>query len=330
MEIYLIQSISELVLEDMPQEGLALHEDCVIRVKNNGVRTVADAISAEIGSINVATIKEPGVGNCLQRESPSAVLEDDARRVLLRAIVLTQQFFLSLWIVKDHSANTGEAHMVVGDRSTGKADVYGQRVPFLLTNAACARTTTTFTKAEVDQAVANFRGLERCIPQQEWYPQAQRQSGLVIKSRLFRALYSAEMARASAEIGVKIAYYCIAFEALFSTSKEAIAHQIAERAAILVETDSAVRLAFYRDLKKVYDIRSTVVHGDVLSTSDLEKLRATATKTDSHLRKTFQVIFASEMLIELFTTKESKVLGDYFLSRVFTGAPPTGDATLTA
>jgi len=317
MELYLILSISELVLEDVPQEGLPLHDDCVIRVKNSGVRTLAETISAQIGSINVETIREPGVGNCFQRVIPGPISDDDARRILLRAIVLTQQFFLSLWIVKDHSANTGEAHLLVGDRATGKADVFSQRVPFLLTNATCARTTTTFTKAEVDQAVAHFRVLEQVIPQQEWYPQAQRESGFVVKSRLFRALYSAEMARASAEIGVKIAYYCIAFEALFSTAKEAIAHQIAERAAILIESAAASRLTMYRNLKRVYGIRSTVVHGDALSAAKLAEFREIAKTTDGHLRRTFQRIFTEPPLLDLFATKTSQDIEIYFMGKLF-------------
>ena len=322
MEIYVIQSISEIVLQDMPQEGIVLHNDCVIRVKNAGVRTVADAISPQIGSINANLIKEPGIGNCLQQQSPTPVAEPDARRLLMRSIVLTQQFLLSLWLIKDHSANSDEAHMVLLDRPTGSAEVYTQRVPFLITKADCGRTTTTFTKAEVDQAVAHFRALEVLIPQREWYPDAERHSALVVKSRLYRAIYSAEIARASAEIGVKIAFYCIAFEALFSTAKEAIAHQIAERAAVLIETDAAARLAFYQAIKKVYGIRSTVVHGDALSAEKLAEFKEISRRTDERLRKAIQRIFAEQVLLDLFTTKSPQEIEAFFLDRLLASAPP--------
>ena len=50
---------------------------------------------------------------------------------------------------------------------------------------------TTFTREEVDQAVGCYRQLEPMLPKHEWKSTAPRPSGLVIKSRFFRAVYSA-------------------------------------------------------------------------------------------------------------------------------------------
>jgi len=317
LEVYLILPLSEVVLEDIPLEGLTLNADCIIRLVNDGVRTIADTIKPQIGEINVDSIKNAGVGNCLQQISPTPMGDEEARRFLLRTITLTQQFLLSLWLVKDNSGNTCEAHLALHDRQTGKGEVYSQHTPFLNVMANCERTTTTFTREEVERAVGYYRQLEAFLPQLAWKSTDPRPSGLVIKSRLYRAIYSAQLARANAELGVKIAFYCIAFEALFSTDREAISHRIAERAAILIEADGVGRKALYQDLKKLYGIRSTVVHGDVLNADRLVEFRQIAQRADAQLRTTIQRIFADEALLDLFTKKSKDAIDTYFLDRLF-------------
>jgi hypothetical protein len=53
------------------------------------------------------------------------------------------------------------------------------------------------------------------------------------------------------------------FEAVLSTDKNEITHQIAERAAYLLEKNEGQRYKIYRRMKQLYNTRSRVVHGDV-------------------------------------------------------------------
>lgn len=322
MDIFLVQSISELTLVGIPPDGLTLDDDCIIRTMTPEIGSVAHAMTPHIGLINYSSVVAAGAVCFLAQHSPTPLTEEEARRLLLRAITLTQQFLLSLWLVKDNSGNCGEAHLSLLDHDREDVAVYSQRVPFLNYTADCERTTVAFTREEVEKAVDYYRHLEALLPTLEWRSTEPRPSGLVIKSRLYRAIYSAQIARASAEIGVKISFYCIAFEALFSTAREAISHQIAERAAILIESDGAARAAFYHDLKKIYGIRSAVVHGDALSAAKHSEFRKIATTIDDRLRTTIQRIVAEASLLELFTAKPSDAIETYFLDRILAASAP--------
>jgi hypothetical protein len=63
-------------------------------------------------------------------------------------------------------------------------------------------------------------------------------------------------------LGLRVAHYCTAFEALFSSgNKDALMHTLAERIACFLETDQEERIRLFRRLKKAYGLRSSVVHG---------------------------------------------------------------------
>lgn len=53
------------------------------------------------------------------------------------------------------------------------------------------------------------------------------------------------------------------FEALLSTGNNEISHQISERSAIILENAPEDRLRIYEAIKKLYDLRSKIVHGDI-------------------------------------------------------------------
>src|SRR5262245_27169422 len=104
--MYLIQSVCEVKLEGISEEGLALDDDCIIRPLTAEIRRVAEAMVPHIGIANLEEIVSAGLVNFLSQRSAKPIAEEEARRFLLRAIALTQQFLLSLWMVKDHSGNT--------------------------------------------------------------------------------------------------------------------------------------------------------------------------------------------------------------------------------
>jgi hypothetical protein len=52
-------------------------------------------------------------------------------------------------------------------------------------------------------------------------------------------------------------------EALLSTGTAEIAHQVSERVAVLIGHSSDERLEVYRAIKKLYDLRSRITHGDL-------------------------------------------------------------------
>ena len=118
------------------------------------------------------------------------------------------------------------------------------------------------------------------------------------------------------------------FEAVLSTDNNEITHQIAERTAYLLEKGEDQRHETYRRMKRLYNTRSRVVHGDVENkaggiTMDRLRLDARITivpKQDASdafelcLRVLGQVLL-DQKLISLLEDKKSRAgaLAEYYL-----------------
>ena len=119
------------------------------------------------------------------------------------------------------------------------------------------------------------------------------------------------IANTSGQWDVNLVMLFAALEALFSTSSTEIAHQLAERCAFFLEPSAKGRINRYSELKRYYNMRSRIVHGERI------KWRNGATeKGDAHIflsesvRLSLQKILVSPKLIDLFGRK--KELSDYF------------------
>jgi hypothetical protein len=55
-------------------------------------------------------------------------------------------------------------------------------------------------------------------------------------------------------------------ESLLSTGNDEIAHQISERSAVLLRRSSRERLELYKEMKRLYGLRSRIAHGDIKAT----------------------------------------------------------------
>lgn len=55
--------------------------------------------------------------------------------------------------------------------------------------------------------------------------------------------------------------FCMALEAIASTSNNEVTHILAERCALLAETSTEGRLRMYKEVKYLYGLRSKIVHG---------------------------------------------------------------------
>lgn len=64
--------------------------------------------------------------------------------------------------------------------------------------------------------------------------------------------------------------YINALECLFSTSRNKITHNVAERAASLVKNTVIERDELYKKIKTAYNVRSRIVHGDPLNNNEDE------------------------------------------------------------
>ena len=127
--------------------------------------------------------------------------------------------------------------------------------PSSYTDASGTRTSTTFSREELRKA------RELCGTPLTNRVVVNAQSAAEKSARYTRAVYFIQAARASSDIGVKIANYSTALEALFSTDAQELSHKLAERVACFLESAPSLRKQVFQDVKKAYGIRSKVVHG---------------------------------------------------------------------
>lgn len=81
------------------------------------------------------------------------------------------------------------------------------------------------------------------------------------ENRLAVALHAFWVALSSGRDDQRIPGLMVACEALLSTDKAELTHQVSERAAFLLEQDPSRRLALYKTMKRQYARRSAFVHG---------------------------------------------------------------------
>jgi hypothetical protein len=123
------------------------------------------------------------------------------------------------------------------------------------------------------------------------------------------------------------------FEALLSTDKAEIIHQISERTAFMLETGEQARYEVYRKMKRLYNTRSRLVHGDIDNKKGLityDKLRLDAKMTIvpdqdyfdifDTCRKLFRAVLQKPDLVALLEKKKSsEQLNEYYLRVGFRG-----------
>jgi hypothetical protein len=122
-------------------------------------------------------------------------------------------------------------------------------------------------------------------------------------------------------------------EALLSTDKSEITHQISERAAFMLEKEEKPRYELYRRMKGLYGTRSRLVHGSVenktgLITYDTLRLDAKWTIVPDQdyfdlfdvCRRLFRAVLVKPDLVFLLEKKNSTPeLNEYYLHMIFGG-----------
>jgi hypothetical protein len=134
-------------------------------------------------------------------------------------------------------------------------------------------------------------------------------------------MYFAQGARKNADLGIKLAFYCICFESLFASESDSISHRVSERAAILIGSSADERRAIYRDIRQLYSVRSKVVHGASLTPHRIEGLREVSKKCDEHLRRSIRLILDDRAVFGLMQGS-SEAIDAYFLERLLSRDPP--------
>jgi hypothetical protein len=127
---------------------------------------------------------------------------------------------------------------------------------------------------------------------------------------------------------MRIAHYITCMEALFCTDSAELSYKLSERVALLLGRQLDERKRIYATMKSAYNIRSKTVHGDKLSSRDVERVSELSTTCDKFLRQTLVKIWSSQKLVEVFSGKK-EALDEYFLSLTLGNCEPESNAQST-
>lgn len=142
-------------------------------------------------------------------------------------------------------------------------------------------------------------------------------------TRSGRAMQFIVAARRAQDLAFKVAHYCSAFETLFTTESTEIAHKLAERVAFFLGESGYNRRNVFSTVKNAYNVRSKLVHGDMLKQGQIDNLPPLSMECDGYLRKILWDIFNSEPLKKIFDA-HNDAIEQYFTRLIL------GDATTTA
>jgi hypothetical protein len=221
-------------------------------------------------------------------------------------------FLLSLWLVKDNAVNI-DLGFIEYPR--------GPHVTSVTSNFRAVRYSTadgSFESIEFrDSEARNARDIfgrlfgKEVINRDEYH-------GWVMSedfNRLNRVFVSVQSARASSELGTKIARYVTCLETLFCTDASEMAHKLAERVAFFVGNSGTERVTIFKQVKAAYNVRSKVVHGDKISRKLSDQASDLVRNCDELLRKSLYKILITPGLAEIFSAPPP-ALENYFTNMI--------------
>lgn len=267
----------------------------VLRVTNN-----RDVISRLVPHLFRSILGEMEV-NSLVSGSPVVFAEAEwtagmtPQQYLLARLYEVQSFLMTTWVFQDNAINCELGFLLYqeGDVSTVASNLIAQ----LYSDCTGKKPTTKLSREQLREMRALHRAEIRIPDHPFALPTSQLTSA---HPRLSRALYIINAARGEQDIAIKVAHYCTAFETLFATNQTELGHQLSERIACYLFTNTEERLSAYRQVKSAYALRSKVVHGSTLRDNKLEEAVSVATFCDGVARSVMKRLLTEPEARKLF------------------------------
>lgn len=222
-------------------------------------------------------------------------VEMTPQQYLLARLYEVQSFLMTTWVFQDNAINCELGFLLYqeGDVSTATSNL----IAHLYSDCTGKKPTTKLSREQLREMRALHRAEIRIPDHPFALPTSQLTSA---HPRLSRALYIINAARGEQDIAIKVAHYCTAFETLFATSQTELGHQLSERIACYLFTNTEERLSAYRQVKSAYALRSKVVHGSTLRDSKLEEAVFVATFCDGVARSVMKRLLTEPEARKLF------------------------------
>lgn len=221
---------------------------------------------------------------------------------------ISQLALTGLWLVKDNAINLDTGFLIIDVPSPPytlvTSDVWAARY----TDASGALFETSFDRKELRDAATLLLSWAQASGQHD---SATEPNLFTNVARLQRVLFFVQAARAQDRLPLKIIHYCTCFETLFTTDSMEVSHKIAERVARFLGTNHEERVDVFEQMKDIYDIRSSVVHGELLRTKFRDNIEPYSVACDTFLRLTITKILQDSTLSETFSGNQEQ-LNEFF------------------
>lgn len=294
--------------------GFELFENFYLLTASKDKRDLIASYNQELGTLERDFLMRPGGGLVYEKskvEIDLAVIDERVNGLLIAKLAKVQNWLNQLWLVTDHAinhdvgylalkigqnwhltSNTWEASFSLADGSNRDTAVSNK----LIKEAASFKLKSEYGDdvGPVELHKSGFHG----------------NRGTKLDSsgaRIERFLYFTAGARATQDLGIKVALYCSAIESLFSTSNSEVVHQVAERVALAADSGLSEREIVYRKVKQAYALRSKAVHGAAINEKALPKLSVASVDLDKICRQVAQKFFTDPEFREMLSGNDESI-----------------------
>lgn len=215
-----------------------------------------------------------------------------------------------MWIIKDNAADFDVGFLQFINKK-GEFEVSVNNMTSSNFNTEGTRSSTSFTIKELSNASEHLK--DSIYIEYKSRPKFANVSSL---NKISIANYFIQSALASKDLGIKAIGYCSALEALFSNGENTeLSHKLSERISKFLESQAEQRKALYRIVKRVYDIRSKVVHGATYKPQKEDELAGLIKQADDICRRVMIYAFTTPEGENIFH-KSREDLEEYFIDLV--------------
>ncbi|WP_099203514.1 HEPN domain-containing protein [Miniphocaeibacter massiliensis] len=266
MRYLFIAPIFNLNITDNANINLTLENDTRITNRRSLLNNYIykDKIEYTLGEINLSELENnPYIYKFGDYNFDKDEDKDSVFNTLVKSHIRdTENLSYLIWKHKDNSVYTRNGYLI----SCDKIYYYGLSTIF----ETYIEKNITFSKNELQNYLSDF-SLENYTKNS--LPHASslepNSSHLYKKDSDKKSLfyYYISKARSSAIPELKILFYTIVLESLFSTDTHEINHKIAERISLIFFDNKYKRIDCYEKIKDAYDIRSKIAHGSFVKNS---------------------------------------------------------------
>lgn len=305
------------VKEDL-KEGIVLmpneqnSEFPLIRITNNRAKIdslLDKQLSLSIGQIEYNHLRD-GYPMVAFSESEFNLKTTSSIQHLDLHLILLKMYFFCLWMTKDNAADF-DIGFLQFKNSKSELEVSANNMTTSNFDVAGGRGSTAFSMEDLKLA---SKYLKDSI-----HIEHKNRSKIASASSLNKvsiANYFVQSAIVAHDLGLKAVGYCSALETLFANGENTeLAHKLSERVAKFLETELEKRKEVYRSVKKIYEIRSKVVHGATFKPQKTEELSGLIKEADQICRRVMIYALTKAEKENIFEkTKDN--LDKYFLELV--------------